>query len=101
MESLEPRMRRRMMALCSSRRHPTTRLRRASATTAYLLDWVRRAESSGIRMLKNFAKTIRVHALQILAYYDYPITTGCCTSAIIRWPPSFSRVGRIQRCEPP
>jgi transposase len=44
--------------------------------TAYLLDWVRRAESSGIRMLKNFAKTIRVHALQILAYYDYPITTG-------------------------
>ena len=52
-------------------------------------------------MLKNFAKTIRVHALQILAYYDYPITTGCCTSAIIRWPPSFSRVGRIQRCEPP
>ena len=44
--------------------------------TAWLLDWVRRAESSGIRMLKNFAKTIRAHALQILAYYDYPISTG-------------------------
>lgn len=46
------------------------------AATAFLLDWVRRAESSGIRMLKNFAKTIRAHALQILAYYDYPISTG-------------------------
>lgn len=44
--------------------------------TAFLLDWVRRAESSGIRMLKNFAKTIRAHAFQILAYYDYPISTG-------------------------
>lgn len=42
----------------------------------FLLDWVRRAESSGIRMLKNFAKTIRAHAFQILAYYDYPISTG-------------------------
>jgi transposase len=43
---------------------------------AHLLDWVCRAEASGIRMLKTFAKTIRAHALQILAYYDYPITTG-------------------------
>lgn len=42
----------------------------------FLLDWVRRAESSGIRMLQKFAKTIRAHALQILAYYDYPISTG-------------------------
>jgi len=42
----------------------------------FLLDWVRRAEASGIRMLMNFAKTIRAHALQILAYYDYPISTG-------------------------
>lgn len=42
----------------------------------FLLDWVRRAEASGIRMLLNFAKTIRTHALQILAYYDYPISTG-------------------------
>ena len=46
------------------------------AATAFLLDWVQRAENSGIRMLHKFAKTIRAHALQILAYYDYPISTG-------------------------
>ena len=27
-------------------------------------------------MLKNFAKTLRRHAWGILAYYDYPISTG-------------------------
>ena len=27
-------------------------------------------------MLQKFAKTMRAHALQILAYYDYPISTG-------------------------
>lgn len=43
---------------------------------AYLLDWIAWAESSGIRMLKNFAKTLRLHAMGILAYYDYPISTG-------------------------
>ncbi len=42
----------------------------------YLLDWVQQAESSGIGMLKRFAKTIRLHAQGILAYYDYPISTG-------------------------
>jgi transposase len=46
------------------------------AATAYLLDWVRRAQCSGIRMLQKFAKTIRAYAFQILAFYDYPISTG-------------------------
>ena len=32
--------------------------------------------ASGIRMLKQFAKTLRLHAFGILAYYDYPISTG-------------------------
>lgn len=43
---------------------------------AFLLDWIHQAESSGIRMLINFAKTLRLHAHGILAYYDYPISTG-------------------------
>ena len=41
-----------------------------------LMDWILYAESTGIRMLINFAKTLRAHALGILAYYDYPISTG-------------------------
>ena len=41
-----------------------------------LLDWIAYAESTGIRMLHDFAKTLRAHAWGILAYYDYPISTG-------------------------
>ena len=43
---------------------------------ALLTDWILYAESSGIRMLQNFAKTLRLHVMGILAYYDYPISTG-------------------------
>jgi transposase len=43
---------------------------------ALLLDWVIYAESTGIRILLDFAKTLRAHAWGILAYYDYPISTG-------------------------
>jgi transposase len=39
-------------------------------------DWIDRAEASGIRMLKEFAKTLASHASGILAYYDHPISTG-------------------------
>jgi transposase len=46
------------------------------AARAFLLDWIAQAETSGIRMLKQFAKTLRYHALGILAWYDYPISTG-------------------------
>jgi len=46
------------------------------AAQALLLDWVTFAESSGIRMLQDFAKTLRAHAWGILAYYDHPISTG-------------------------
>ena len=41
-----------------------------------LMDWIFYAESTGIRMLKQFAKTLRLHATGILAWYDYPISTG-------------------------
>jgi len=43
---------------------------------ALLMDWITYAESTGIRMLQNFAKTLRLHAFGILAYYDHPISTG-------------------------
>ena len=43
---------------------------------AHLKDWIARAESSGITMLKRFAKTLRMHRSGILAYYDYRISTG-------------------------
>ena len=48
---------------------------KASAQAA-LEDWIRRAGASGIRMLQRFAKTLAAHARGILAYYDYPISTG-------------------------
>lgn len=42
----------------------------------FLRDWLEQAESSGIRMLHDFAKTLRLYSWGILAYYDYPISTG-------------------------
>ena len=46
------------------------------AAQALLLEWVTFAESTGIRMLQDFAKTLRAHAWGILAYYDHPISTS-------------------------
>ncbi len=42
----------------------------------FLIDWIAQAETSGIRMLIQFAKTLRFHARGILTWYDYPISTG-------------------------
>jgi transposase len=47
-----------------------------AAAQAHLLDWIARAEASGIRMLHEFAKTLRFHAWGILAYYDHEISSG-------------------------
>jgi transposase len=44
--------------------------------TVFLLDWLARAEASGIDILVGLAKTLRKHALGLVAYYDYPISTG-------------------------
>lgn len=41
-----------------------------------LLDWYHQALSSGIRVLHDFARTLLKHAKGILAWYDYPISTG-------------------------
>ena len=46
------------------------------SATSLLMDWIVYAESTGIRMLQQFAKTLRLHAWGILAYYDYAISTG-------------------------
>lgn len=42
----------------------------------FLLDWIKQAERSGIRMLVQFAKTLRANAMRILDWYDHPISTG-------------------------
>jgi transposase len=42
----------------------------------FLVDWINRAMVSRIRMLMKFAKTLAAHRTGILAYYDYPISTG-------------------------
>jgi transposase len=41
-----------------------------------LRDWLARARASGIRLLVQFADTLEEHQRGILAYYDYPISTG-------------------------
>jgi len=46
------------------------------AAQALLMDWITYAEGSGIRMLQDFAKTLRLHAWGILNWYDHPISTG-------------------------
>jgi transposase len=47
-----------------------------AAAQRVLNDWIRRAEGSGIRMLKKFANTLATHRNQILNFYDYRISTG-------------------------
>jgi len=47
-----------------------------STAAAILQDWVGRAMASGIRMLRKFAKTLALYRTGILAWYDYPISTG-------------------------
>lgn len=48
---------------------------KATAETV-LMDWIRRAEASGLGMLKKFAKTLAAYRSGILAFYDYRISTG-------------------------
>ena len=43
---------------------------------ALLMDWIVQAESTHIPILTSFARTLRIHAWGILAWYDYQISTG-------------------------
>jgi transposase len=42
----------------------------------FLNGWIELANITGIRMLMSFAKTLAGHREGILAWYDYPISTG-------------------------
>ncbi len=44
--------------------------------TAFLNDWLRRAEASGVRMLQQMARPLATHRSGLLAYYDAMITSG-------------------------
>jgi len=44
--------------------------------SAFLDDWIARARASGIHMLSTFSVTLEEHRHGILAYYDFPISTG-------------------------
>ena len=46
------------------------------AARRVLRDWLARARASGIPMLLQFADTLAEHQEGILAYYEYPISTG-------------------------
>ena len=41
-----------------------------------LEEWLQAAESVGIRVLTQFAKTLRTYRSGILNYYEYRISTG-------------------------
>lgn len=47
-------------------------------TTAarWLDDWLEDAEQSGVRLLQKFAQTLSARRNSLLAWYDYPISTG-------------------------
>jgi len=47
-----------------------------TAARNFLTSWYLRAMASGIRVLAKFARTLLAHAWGILAWYDYPISTG-------------------------
>ena len=44
--------------------------------TLFLDGWIKRAASSGIKMLQQMAKTLAAHRSGLLAYYDAMITSG-------------------------
>ncbi len=44
--------------------------------TAHLDDWVARAKISGVRMLLTFSETLEKHRDGVLAYFEFPISTG-------------------------
>jgi transposase len=42
----------------------------------FISQWIRKAQSSGVRILQQLGNTIGSHRTGILAYYDYPISTA-------------------------
>jgi len=50
--------------------------RNKASAASFLDDWIARAQVSGVRMLQKLAETFDTHRATLLAYYDYPISTG-------------------------
>jgi transposase len=48
----------------------------AFAASIFLSRWILKAETSGVRMLKDFARTLARHRKGLMAWYDHPISTG-------------------------
>ena len=46
------------------------------SASAFLDEWIARARIAEVKMLDKFANTLNRHRAGILAYYDYPISTG-------------------------
>jgi transposase len=44
--------------------------------TRFIDGWIARAQASGVAMLQKMAKTLQLHRTGLLAWYDYPISTG-------------------------
>ena len=44
--------------------------------TTFLDGWIRRAETSGIKVLQQMARTLAAHRSGLLAYYDVMISSG-------------------------
>ena len=44
--------------------------------TTFLDGWIRRAETSGIKILQQMSKTLAAHRSGLLAYYDVMISSG-------------------------
>jgi transposase len=47
-----------------------------TAARNFLTSWYLRAMGSGIRVMQQMAKTLLLHAEGLLAWYEYPISTG-------------------------
>lgn len=47
-----------------------------TAARNFLTSWYTRAMDTGIRQLQDMARTLLAHTYGLLAYYDYPISTG-------------------------
>jgi transposase len=47
-----------------------------TAARNFLTRWYLRAMGSGIRLMQQMAKTLLLHAQGLLAWYEYPISTG-------------------------
>lgn len=50
--------------------------RNKPAATRFLDAWLEDAQRSGIRLLQKFARTLAARRASLLAWYDYPISTG-------------------------